>query len=138
MSFVLDSSATLAWIFGDESSESIDGIFDQVAEHGAIVPGLWFLEVANALTIAMRRERISVQERADALTDLGALDIAIDPETDRHAWKATLQTADRHGLTLYDAAYLELAQRKRLPLVTLDRALVRAAEASGIEVLPKP
>lgn len=137
MSLVLDSSATLAWIFSDESTPSIDTIFDQVAEQGAIVPALWVLEVANSLTVSVRRERISPQERSDALSDLSALEITIDPETEQHAWKATLQLADHHGLTVYDAAYLELAQRKRLPLVTLDRALVLAAEAASIEVLPK-
>lgn len=137
MSLVLDSSATLAWIFSDESTPSIDAIFDQVAEQGAIVPALWVLEVANSLTVSVRRERISPQERSDALADLSALEITIDPETEQHAWKATLQLADHHGLTVYDAAYLELAQRKRLPLVTLDRALVLAAEAASIEVLPK-
>ena len=137
MSLVLDSSATLAWIFSDESTPSIDTIFDQVAEQGAIVPALWVLEVANSLTVSVRRERISPQERSDALADLTALEITIDPETEQHAWKATLQLADQHGLTVYDAAYLELAQRKRLPLVTLDRALVLAAQAASVEVLPK-
>ncbi|WP_284180192.1 type II toxin-antitoxin system VapC family toxin [Rhabdaerophilum sp. SD176] len=137
MSLVLDSSATLAWIFSDESTPAIDTIFDQIAEQGAVVPALWVLEVANSLTVAIRRERISPQERSDALADLSALEISIDPETERHAWKATLQLADYHGLTVYDAAYLELAQRKRLPLVTLDRALASAAGAASVEVLPK-
>lgn len=137
MSLVLDSSATLAWIFSDESVPAIDKIFDQVVEQGAVVPALWMLEVANSLTVAVRRERISQQDRSDALADLSALEISIDPETERHAWKATLQLADHHGLTVYDAAYLELAQRKRLPLVTLDRALALAAGAASVEVLPE-
>jgi predicted nucleic acid-binding protein len=137
MSLVLDSSATLAWIFSDESKPAIDAIFDQIAEQGAVVPALWVLEVANSLTVAVRRERISPLERSDALADLSALEISIDPETERHAWKATLQLADHHGLTVYDAAYLELAQRKRMPLVTLDRALASAARAASVDVLPK-
>jgi len=137
MSFVLDSSATLAWVFDDETTPAIESIFDHVAEQGAIVPGLWLLEVANILSVAVRRERITIKQRDDALADLGLLGIAIDPETEQHAWKATLQLADRHGLTVYDAAYLELAQRKRLPLVTLDRALVMACEAASVEVLPR-
>lgn len=137
MSLVLDSSATLAWIFGDESTPAIESIFDQIAERGAIVPALWMLEVANSLTVAVRCERISPQERNDALADLSALEISIDPETEQHAWKATLQLAELHGLTIYDAVYLELAQRKRLPLVTLDRALLSAAGAAGVDVLPK-
>lgn len=137
MSFVLDSSATLAWVFSDEETPAIEGIFDQVADKGAIVPAIWLLEVANSLTVALRKERISLQDRSDALLDLAALEISIDPETEQHAWKATLQLADHYGLTVYDAAYLELAQRKRLPLVTLDRALIAAAEAASVEVLPR-
>ncbi|MCA3640346.1 MAG: type II toxin-antitoxin system VapC family toxin [Methylobacterium sp.] len=137
MSLVLDSSAALAWVFSDESAPEMDVVFDQVAERGAVVPSLWILEIANALTVAVRRERITRNERDDALADLAALDVSIDPETEQHAWKATLQLADRHGLSVYDASYLELAQRKRLPLVTLDHALVRAAEAASVDVRPK-
>jgi predicted nucleic acid-binding protein len=137
MSLVLDSSATLTWIFSDESTPAIDAIFDQVAEQGAVVPALWMLEVANSLTVAVRRERITPQERSDALAVLSALEISIDPETERHAWKATLQLADHHGLTVCDAAYLELAQRKRIPLLTLDRALISAAQAASVDVLPR-
>ena len=137
MSLVLDSSAALAWVFSDESAPEMDVVFDQVAERGAVVPSLWILEIANALTVAARRERITRNERDDALADLAALDVSIDPETEQHAWKATLQLADRHGLSVYDASYLELAQRKRLPLVTLDHALVRAAEAASVDVRPK-
>ncbi len=135
MSVVLDSSATLAWVHGDERTPAIDAVFDRVAERGAIVPRLWHLEVANSLTVAVRRKRISVAERADALADLALLDIAVDDETEQHAWTATTHLADLYGLSAYDAAYLELAQRKRLPLVTLDTALIRAAETAGVQVL---
>ena len=135
MSVVLDSSATLAWIHGDERTAAIEAVFDRVAERGALVPSLWHLEVANSLTVAVRRERISPAERTDALADLAQLDIAVDDETEQHAWKATMQLADLHGLSIYDATYLELAQRKRIPLVTLDKALLRAAKAAGVEVL---
>lgn len=135
MSVVLDSSATLAWIHGDERTAAIEAVFDRVAERGAVVPSLWHLEVANSLTVAVRRERILPAERTDALADLAQLGIAVDDETEQHAWKATMQLADLHGLSVYDAAYLELAQRKRLPLVTLDKALIRAAQAAGVEVL---
>lgn len=135
MSVVLDSSATLAWVHGDERTSAIDVAFDRVAAQGAVVPSLWHLEIANGLTAALRRQRISVIERAEAMADLAQLDIVVDAETEQHAWKATTQLADQHGLSVYDAAYLELAQRRRLPLVTLDKALIRAAAASGVEVL---
>ena len=135
MSVVLDSSATLAWVHGDERTPAIEAVFDRVADRGAVVPSLWHLEVANSLTVAVRRKRISPAERADALSDLAQLDVSVDDETEQHAWRATAQLADLHGLSVYDAVYLELAQRKRLPLVTLDKALIRAAEAAGVEVL---
>jgi predicted nucleic acid-binding protein len=135
VSVVLDSSATLAWVHGDERTPAIEAVFDRVADRGAVVPSLWHLEVANSLTVAVRRKRISPAERADALSDLAQLDVSVDDETEQHAWRATTQLADLHGLSVYDAVYLELAQRKRLPLVTLDKALIRAAEAAGVEVL---
>ncbi len=134
MSVVLDSSATLAWVHGDECTPAIEAVFDRGADQGAIVPSLWHLEVANGLMVALRRNRISAAERADALADLAELDISVDPETEERAWNATTQLADLYGLSIYDAAYLELARRRRMPLATLDKALIRAAEAGGVGV----
>ncbi len=135
MSLVLDSSAALAWIFGEEATDGIRAVFDRVAENGAVVPALWRLEVANALTVALRRKRIDVRFRRAALADLGSLHIVADQNTDRHAWAATLDLADRFRLTLYDAAYLELALRASLPLATLDEDLSVAAAAAGVTML---
>ncbi|HET6195084.1 MAG TPA: type II toxin-antitoxin system VapC family toxin, partial [Acetobacteraceae bacterium] len=70
-----------------------------------------------------------------ALADLRKYDIAVDTETDSFAWTSTLQLADRFGLTVYDASYLELAQRMHLPLATLDRRLQSAAAAAGVELV---
>jgi predicted nucleic acid-binding protein len=135
VSVVLDSSATLAWIFDDEATAAIRQVFDAVAEHGAVVPALWRLEVANSLTMAMRQGQIDDGFRRAALTDLAALDIAIDPHTDASAWNATLALADRFKLTLYDAAYVELAQRRRLALATLDGEMRAAGLALGLRLL---
>ena len=135
MSLVLDSSATLAWIYSDETTEEIRQLFDAVAENGATVPALWRLEVANSLTVAVRRRRIDADFRRAALADLALLDITTDPHTDSLAWGETLTLADRFRLTLYDAAYLELAQRRTLPLATLDEELCAAAGALGVRVL---
>ena len=134
MSLVLDSSATLAWIFGDETTEAIRELFDQVAESGAVVPALWRLEVANSLTVAVRRGRIDASFRRAALADLALLDITGDKSTDDHAWTETLELADRFRLSLYDAAYLELAQRRALPLATLDDDLRAAARVLGMRL----
>jgi len=134
VSLVLDSSATLAWIFGDETTEAIRELFDQVAESGAVVPALWRLEVANSLTVAVRRGRIDASFRRAALADLALLDITADKSTDDHAWTETLELADRFRLSLYDAAYLELAQRRALPLATLDDDLRAAARVLGMRL----
>jgi predicted nucleic acid-binding protein len=106
-----------------------------VAEAGAVVPALWRLEVLNGLQVAVRRGRISIAYRDGSLTDLSSLVIAIDPGTNHQAWSATLQLCDRFGLTPYDAAYLELAQRRRLPLATLDGELVRAAQEVNVPLV---
>ena len=98
-----------------------------VADEGAVVPALWRLEVANSLTVAVRRGRIDLGFRRAALGDLGVPDITTDQRTDSSAWSETLNLADRFRLTVYDAAYLELAQRRGLPLATLDDELGTAA-----------
>jgi predicted nucleic acid-binding protein len=135
VSLVLDSSATLAWIYSDETTDQIRSVFDQVADAGAVVPALWRLEVANSLTVAVRRHRIDSEFRRAGLADLALLDITTDPQTDNQAWADTLLLADRYRLTLYDAAYLELARRRQLPLATLDQELVAAARAAGIRTM---
>ncbi len=136
MSLVLDSSVTLAWNFRDEQTEAVRAILAQVAGRGAFAPSLWRFEVANGLQIAVRRGRIDAAYRDHALADLTMLDVRIDDECDDYVWSATVQLAALHGLTVYDAAYLELAQRLRLPLATLDAALVRAAKQAGVTVVP--
>ena len=135
MSLVIDSSITLAWFFGDERSDAADAVLRDVADHGAIAPSLWRLEVANALQSAIRRKRIDTKFRDGTLADLRALMVTIDLETEMHAWATTLQLAERFGLTVYDAAYLELAQRSSLPLATLDQELRSAAGALEVRLL---
>jgi predicted nucleic acid-binding protein len=132
MSPVIDASLTLAWFFEDERTPAIDSVLDEVATTGALAPALWRLEVANGLQTAKRRKRIDAAFRNRALARLAELPIAIDPETDAQAWTATLGLADRFDLTLYDAAYLELALRRAAPLASLDAALRGAAQALGI------
>lgn len=137
MSLVIDSSITLAWFFDDERSAAADAVLRQVADSGAVAPSLWKLEVANALQMAVRRKRIDAAFRDASLADLRALAVTIDPETDRQAWATTLHLAERCRLTLYDAAYLELAQRLGLPLATLDQELRTAGNAIGVAMLGK-
>jgi predicted nucleic acid-binding protein len=136
VSLVLDSSVTLAWMLSDETNDGVRQVFRSVAETGAVVPAHWRLEVANALTIAMRRKRIDAEFRRAALADLALLEIATDQQTDARAWSETLVLADRFRLTAYDAAYLELAQRRSLPIATLDGELRDAALRLGVELKP--
>lgn len=135
MSLVLDSSVTLAWLYSDETTEAVRQVFDQLSESGAWVPGLWRLEVGNILEMGVRRGRHDAGFRDSTLADLALLPIQTDSETDRHAWGATAHLAARHRLTLYDAAYLELALRRELPLATLDRDLRTAAKTEDAQLL---
>ena len=134
MSLVLDASTTLAWYFDDETTPETDAVLEQVARAGAVVPSLWRLEVANAFQMALRRKRITSSYRDEALAQLRDMPISIDLETDAQAWTATLRLAERFSLTLYDATYLELAQRQNLPLATLDQELRGAANSLEIKV----
>lgn len=135
MSLVLDSSATLAWIYAEELTASIRKVFIALHENGAWVPTHWALEVANVLEMGVRRGRHYAAFRDTTLVDLALLPVTLDPHTSREAWGATLRLAELHRLTLYDAAYLELAKRMHLPLATLDKDLSLAARAEGVIVL---
>jgi predicted nucleic acid-binding protein len=106
-----------------------------VSDAGAIVPSLWRLEVANAFQTAIRRQRIDAVYRDASLAELALLPITTDADTNLYAWSTTLRLAERFSLTAYDAAYLELAQRRSLPLATLDRDLRTAAPALNIQLL---
>jgi predicted nucleic acid-binding protein len=135
MSLVLDSSVTLAWVYSDETTASVSQVFDLLSQSGAWVPQVWRLEVANVLEMGVRRKRHDGDFRDATLADLAQLPVQVDGETDNQAWGATLRLAERHQLTLYDAAYLELALRRVLPLATLDKDLRRAASAENVRRL---
>jgi predicted nucleic acid-binding protein len=136
VTLVLDSSIALAWHFEDEQTEAVRGVLAEVAEAGAVVPGLWRFEVANGLQMALRRGRIDAVLRDRALANLAALNVQIDDGCDVQVWSATVRLADLYRLPVYDVAYLELAQRTRLPLATLDVVLAAGARAAGVAVRP--
>ena len=131
---VIDSSAALSWCFEDEASPGSDALFEQVRDQGAVVPGLWHLEVANVLLQAEKRGRITAADVAIRLELIAELPITTDDETIARAWREILALARAEGLTTYDATYLELAIRRGLPLVTRDEALIAAAKRSGVAV----
>jgi predicted nucleic acid-binding protein len=135
MRLVLDSSIALAWIYANESTDAILRLFDDVRIRGAWVPGLWRWEIANVLQLNAGRGRHSADFRDDALSSLALLPIQVDAEADRQAWSAALRLAERHRLTVYDASYLEIASRRKIPLATLDRELRAAANAERVQLL---
>lgn len=135
MSFVLDSSVSLTWCFEDERTYATDALLERVVELGAVAPSLWPLEVLNALAMAERRRRVDADRRQLLVGFMRDLPVTIDAETSSQAWAVTSKLAAKFGLTVYDAAYLELAQRLGLPLATLDQELRAAGNAVGITLL---
>lgn len=135
MTFVLDTSIALAWCFEDEQTPAVMNLLDRVVQTGAVAPLLWPLETLNGLLMAERRRRIDAPKRETLTSFLHDLPIQLDTETAQKAWDTTRLLAERHRLTVYDAAYLELAARLRLPLASLDRALRDAARAVGLPTL---
>lgn len=135
--FVLDASIAVAWCFEDEAEPAIDALLDDLKADGAVVPALWPLEVANVLLQAERRGRITMTTVDGRLAAFEALPITVDTTSWRSTGVTALALARLHGLTTYDAAYLELATRQRLPLATKDKALRRASQAVGIVTLPR-
>lgn len=133
---VVDCSIAIAWLMPDEGPSSARSVLDLVARDGAVAPAHWPLEVTNTLLVAERRGRLTGAQRSTIVRHISSLPIVIDDETAERAWTRTLDLADRYGLTAYDAAYLELAERRSLAVGTLDRALGAAATGHGIEVLP--
>ncbi len=134
MSIVLDASMTLAWLFEDEQTDQVLATINHVYMGGASVPPLWRYEVANGLQMAIRRQRITPDYRTRCLDKIDELPITIDPDGLSEIWSTTIKLADLYRLTVYAAAYLELAQRRRLPLATLDAALSKAARESGVDL----
>jgi predicted nucleic acid-binding protein len=135
MSFVLDNSVALTWCFEDERTPATTALLEQVGQSGALAPMLWPLEALNALLVGERRGRLDAAKRRALAGFLAALPVKLDDETAGQAWTATADLAERFNLSSYDAAYLELAHRRNLPLASLDRELRTAAGALGLTVL---
>ena len=130
---VLDASAAIAWAYGEEG-DRLDALIREVATSVAVVPGHWVLEVVNALLLGERRRRLKPGQRDEILARIQELPIRVDDETSLRGWRDIPEMAARHGLTAYDAAYLELALRLEAPLATLDQDLARAARAAKVRL----
>lgn len=135
--FVLDCSVTMTWFFHGESTPATDSLLDQLQSGGsAVVAGHWPLEVGNTLMMGERRKRCSPADSSQFISILDSLEIEADRETGTRAVADSLALARSQNLTLYDAAYLELAMRRKLPLATLDIDLRKAAKKVGVRCLP--
>ncbi len=134
--FVLDCSIAAAWLFEDEARPDTDNLLEQLRDGGALVPNLWHLEVANVLVQAEKRDRITAAQISIRMDLLASLPIVTDAETGPRAFREILTLARSQVLSTYDAAYLELAIRRGLPLATKDKALIRAANSCNIKTLP--
>ena len=134
MAIVLDASVMLRWYFQDEDDVSGD-LMRSLAEERIVVPSHWQGEVANGILIGERRGRAPADQVARLLYVIEPWEIEVDDEGAHGAIERVLPLARAHRLTVYDAFYLELAERRGLPLATYDAPLARAASSVGVDVL---
>jgi predicted nucleic acid-binding protein len=131
--FVLDASATLPWCFEDESTPRTDALLDRLrSDDQCITAAHWPTEVSNGMWMAVRRRRIPSEKLSLFWDALAALPIRVELPLSAEQAKSVLALCQRYELTVYDAAYLELAKRNDLALATLDAALMRAASSEGV------
>jgi predicted nucleic acid-binding protein len=129
LSLVIDASILVAWFLDEKPDPRVETAFDTVAHVETRAPSLFYYEIRNAILVSERRNRITEAMSAAFLRDLGLLPIRLEPAGDDASLMAL---ARKRKLTVYDAAYLELARRENLPLATLDRDLEKAAIAEGV------
>jgi predicted nucleic acid-binding protein len=132
MPFVLDASVAVSWAFDDEDHTNAALALERIRQDEARVPSLWWYEVRNSLIVNERRRRLTEADTAVFLRALSALDVAVDQSPDE---ARVLAIVRRYRLTVYDAVYLELAQREEIPLATLDIKLARAARTENVQLI---
>jgi predicted nucleic acid-binding protein len=133
--FVVDSSVALTWLFKDEATSHTAELLGRLDDETALVPSWWFLELVNVMALAERNRRITPPESAIFIGELLKLDIEVDVEGGERAFSQLLPLCRTHQITSYDAIYLDLAVRRRLPLATLDEQLRKAAKKLGVKLL---
>lgn len=134
--FVLDCSAAVGLVFEDQTSPASARAEEALATWLGLVPALWWLEITNVLLVAERRGRLAAADATRALELLRALPIELEPPPLMHDRSPVLlQLGRTHGLSAYDASYLDLAMRAGLPLATADEALRAACRRTGVRLL---
>ena len=135
MNWVLDCSVALAWALPDETSKRAERFLADLGQETLLwVPALWWYELANALRMAHCRRRRTESEAVQLVELYSSLPIQTDAHLNSDAVRRFQTLAKEHSLSAYDAAYLELAQRKGIGLATLDKRLTSAARKSGVQV----
>lgn len=134
MLFILDASVALSWCFADEASRESRAVLNFLLENDAEVPAIWPLEIANTLAINERKHRITTAQSDEFLATLADLNICVEAHFPALTPKDVFPLIRRHGLSAYDAAYLELAKRKGLQLATFDRQLIAAAPQEDVQL----
>jgi predicted nucleic acid-binding protein len=125
----------MAWLFKDEATPKTTELLNRLAGETALVPAWLFIEITNVLALAERKGRITRAQSEAFITDLGRLELEVDDEAPARAFTHLLALCRTHRLTSYDAMYLDLAVRRRLPLATLDDDLRKAAKQLGVRLL---
>jgi predicted nucleic acid-binding protein len=137
MSLVLDNSVAMLWLLPQSNPAGVpvaEKVLAGLLSGRGHVPSLWALEAANVIARSQRQDKVTQAQASEFISLLDELDLDVDPATAQHALHETLELARQFGLSAYDAAYLELALRKGLPLATLDAKLLAAAEKAGVLV----
>jgi predicted nucleic acid-binding protein len=133
--FIADASVALGWVHPAQATAETNAMLDAIADGATIeVPALWPLEVANALTVLVRRHKLTEDERQAGLGWLRGLPLRLDHDAASLAFSRLSELAAAYRLTVYDAVYLELAQRRQLVLGCKDGPLRAAAEQAGVRV----
>jgi predicted nucleic acid-binding protein len=132
---VMDASVAVRMIGNEEVPATLTELVKTIGRYDIVVPALWRWEVANGIQVMLRVRPDRHTDIRDNLLDFSRFALEIDEPATQYAWTSTLAIASRTGLTVYDAAYLELALRRGLPLATLDDPLAEAARAEGVEVI---
>ena len=133
--FVADASVAVGWVHPAQATGQTEAMLDAIAEGAVLeVPALWPLEVANALTVLVRRRKLTEKERQTGLGWLRALPLRVVHEMSSLAFSLLSELATTHRLSVYDAAYLELAQRRKLMLSCNDGPLRKAATQCGVDL----
>jgi predicted nucleic acid-binding protein len=135
--FVVDASVAMSWCFLDEATTASRKLLTGISETSALVPAWWYVEITNVLVVAERKGRIDAEQVTEFIALIEALDLEVDQESPQRAFSHLLPLCRTHRLTSYDAIYLDLALRRRLPLATLDEPLRKAAKKLGIKLLGK-